>query len=1029
MQPGRHGKLWFAFAAAGAVSLALGLAVVSSTSVEKSTVKPGPVTQAQSDPNQGLLSAPYPVFPRGNSLMQSLTDESPEVKRFVDFYNGVSKVTIPPLDRDSLVALPNRYLDIAHNGLNVSSGDFNTSLVCQSCHDSDWKASGKDIGDMTFWSQRSVTEKYTEQSKSLAANWSLFGDWSASIKALAGRDPVFLAQVENTRSLSPHQPEQVDNLCLRCHSPMGQRQAEKNNLRFSHYMLYSTPPDSGYTHPFSSSGDPDSKYADPKYAVYGALGRDGVSCSACHSISPNGGLPWNGTDYSIFYGSDTQSIYGSGLSNRLKDLGDADMQPPPFPFTSSMNTRPGTVVAPDSDLNIAPMAAAGLSLETATTNDPNHNYLEDSTVCGSCHVVVLPKVPDQYSGSLTIQQAMSRGGYTRPASCPTTQTNFTGDFLTDPCVALAYEQTTYFEWLNSGFAPTTTCMTCHMPLQRLPSSGGGSDVAQVNEDVTKFYGNNTGLAPREYNRHTLLGINLFVHEMFQQFPDVLGIEYYLKTDSLIPPYLQDDSIRNQTGNLVSNPGAENGNAKGWVAKNSQIQAVKSAEVVKGTVIKPNHGQYFFAVGDGQSGGSVSLTFDVSQYGYGIDKGAGSVKATWGAASYCPTRDSCQALILSQDVGGGAQLVNNTPGQWTALAGDLALSPKTRSLTVTLQNGSWVDDLFLALRLPDGSVRVLQDAQRQYTVAKNLLNAEQSILDLAVNTSRGVFNPDTPAAQVRVSPPAVSGSDLKVDVTVTTNVGHKFPSGAGFRRAFLQLEVLDGVGNVLWASGQPNAWGAICDGVCKSDGSNYLSSEFTSDYTQLQPHHQVITKQSQAQIYELRVTDDYNKLTSTELQQFNPVKDNRILPYNWTAPSAQKGGQLLGLDLKQLALLTQPMSIVQGSNDTSLTSDPDYNADYAPGYDQLTYQIPLSEVVGWKSVRARVNYQTIPPFYLSARFKEALPVVNGKPATPGPAMSRLIYMTSRLNTQTGLRYTNSQNKQVDFVSNWTMVLSEWTQPAH
>ncbi|MBM7119325.1 hypothetical protein [Archangium primigenium] len=1020
MHSGRHGRPRL-IVAASALSLTLGLVAGACSSLRKSTLETLPTQAAASAPT-GLVSPPYPVFPRGNRLMQSLPDGDDQVAAFIGFYNKVGGVRIPDLTRDSLLALPNRNLDIAHNGLNVSSGDFNSSLVCQSCHDGDWTATGTQVGNMMFWAQDAVDAPTFQTPGALAANWSLFGDWSASIKALAGRDPVFLAQVENTRGLSPHQPEQIDNLCLRCHSPMGQRQAEKNGLLFSHDMLYATPSGSGYTYPF-----PNHPYTKPEYAVYGALGRDGVSCSGCHATSPEGGLPWNGTDYSVFYGSDTQSVYGGGLSQRLKDVNDeAALVPPPFPFTSSMNTRPGTVVAPDTGLNLAPMAAAGLSLETASTPDPDHNYLDDGTLCGSCHVVVLPKVPDNYSASLTIQEALGRGGYTRPASCPPSQKTFTGDFLKDPCVGLAYEQTTYFEWLNSGFAPTSaTCLTCHMQLGLQPAAENGLDVAQVNAGVSKFYGDNTELTPRQYNRHTLLGINLFVHEMFQQFPDVLGLEYYLKDDSLIPPYLQDPSILNQTANLVANPGGETGSTPGWEGQG--IQAVRRAP---GARITPNHGQYYFTVAGGQGTGRATLRLDVSRYGDLIDQGAGNVTVTWGAASFCATQDACPPLLLSQDRGDGARLVNTTPGQWTALSGALSLAPGTRTLTLSLEAGSTVDDLFLALRLPEGSVRPLEDASRQYLVAQNLLNAEQSILDLAVNTSQGTFNKDAPATQVTVSPPVVSGADLKVDVTVTSNVGHKFPSGAGFRRAFLQLEVLDAEGKVLWASGQPNPWGAICEGPCAPDGNNLLKSEFTSDYTQLQPHHQVITRQDQAQIYELRVVDDRNTLTSTELQQFKAVKDNRLLPRGWLPPSSRyPDEQLLGLNLQQLARLTAPLSLVLGDKDTSLSSDPDYSAKSAPGVDHLTYQLPLSQVSGWRSVRARMNYQTIPPFYLAARFKESLRDAKGQPTAPAPAMARLLYMTSRLNTNTGLRYTPTQQQRpVDLVSNWTMVLGEGAYPA-
>ena len=987
---------------------------------------PPPPSSARGLPAaDGLVPPPYPVFPRGNDLTRSLPDDSPQVQQFLSFYTGVGKVTFPPIARTQLAALPSRYLDIADNGLNLGSGHFNSSLVCQSCHDSDWTVTGTDLPNMTFWGQPSVSTTGKTPS-SLAANWSIFGDWSASIKALAGRDPVFLAQVEATRGLSPNQPAAIDNLCLRCHSPLGQRQAEQVHLPFNHYMLYSTPAGSGYTSPFP--GEP---LTGPRYAVYGALARDGVSCSACHGVSPSGGQPWNGTDYTVFYGSnDSTNVYGGSVTDRLKGRGE-DVLPPPYPFTTSMNTVPGAVVGPDTGLNAHPMAAAGLSLQTALNAAGDHSYLRDSTVCGSCHIVILPKVPDKYSNTLKVKDAVARGGYEPPASCPPGQTTFTGDFLKDPCVGLAYEQTTYFEWMNSGYPPTSTCLTCHMQVTTPPLPYDGSTpIAQRNTDLALYYGDGPSPAPRQFNRHTLLGINLFVHEMFQQFTDVLGLEYYKPSDSLVPPYLQSPEVLQATPILVPNPGAEDGDANGWVASsNSTIQAVQQAQGAQGRV-QPSHGKYFFQVSG--SGTGAALTIDISKYATRIDSQDGAVSVLWGATAYCD-RASCGALTLTplaqgSTASGPVSTLTATPGEtrWLPQQGTLALHTGTRSLSLQL-GAVMVDDVFLSLRFPDGSVAPLKDGAKNYTLARNLLNAEQSILNLATNTAEGTFNASRPSALVSAGTPTVAGGNLNVDVTVTSSVGHKFPSGAGFRRAFLQLEVLDAAGKVLWASGQPNPQGAICNGACKPDNSNILPSEFTADITKLQPHYQVINNESQAQIYELRVVDDYNKVTSLELQQFREVKDNRILPRGWVAP-AQRGSSemLFGLSLKQLALLTQPSSMVPPS--TSISSDPDYTTSPTTGKDHITYSIPVANISNWKSVRVRMNYQTIPPFYLNARFKEALIGSDNRPIAPGPARQRLIYMSSHLNTQTGLSFPpnpSAPSAQIDFVSNWTMVLSEAT----
>ena len=983
----------------------------------------------------GLVPPPYPVFPRGDSLTRPLEESSADAQAFLDFYTKQLGVQLPRTRGADLLKLPNRSLDIAHNGLELGSGKFNSSLVCQSCHDTDWQKAGTDLPEMAFWQQPTVDTLWSEggaNTQKLAANWSLFGDWSGSIKALAGRDPVFLAQVETTRGLSPHAPASVDNLCFRCHSPPAQREANGNNLAFDHRFLYATPEGAAY-----DNTQPDDPYRQAKYATYGALGRDGLSCSVCHSMAPTQGQPWNGTDYTLFYGDGDASIYGSGVADRLvyqRDKG--TVAPPPYPFTSSMNLRPGAVVGPDTQLNTTPMAAAGLSLETAT-NVSGHTYLRDSTVCGACHVVILPKVPSNYRQGMPISEAKS--GYERPVSCPPGQKTFDakGDFLNDPCVALAYEQTTYFEWLNSGYPEgNTTCQSCHMP-PTAPASPHDKRVlvAQYNEDLAPYFVGSPDARSRDYNRHTLLGINLFVHEMFQQFPDVLGLDFYLAPDSRVPPFLQSEAIRNRTPNLVLNPGAEQQPLVGW-SPGSAITAVQSVTGAVGQTVHPSHGQYFFQLTQGQATLDLTLTTDQARW---VDQAGANANVVWGSTAYCD-RISCGQLTLQTLDDRGATVATSAPLQapagtsrWLPLRATQPLAPGVRKLRLTYsarQNEVLnLDDLFIFVQFPEGTLPLLADASRNYVFANNLLNAEQSILDLAYGTAQGTYNPELPAVQLVAGDYTTDGTTLTVPVQVINNAGHKFPSGAGFRRAFIQFEVLDGQGKVLWASGQPNAQGAICDGACAQDGSNILASEFTTDPSRLQPHYQRIQRQDQVQTYEVRAIDDAKQVTSLELQQFEEVKDNRILPVGWKPPSLRQEGDLrFGLSLLQLARLTEPLSSVLGPDDDSIASDPDYpndtNARAAEGEDNLVYQVPLSAIPNWASIRLRLNYQSIPPGYLGARFKNALQNDQGQPQEPGPAMKRLIYMSSHLNMKTnpGVK-TYGPNQPTEVLSNWSLVLSE------
>ena len=54
------------------------------------------------------------------------------------------------------------------------------------------------------------------------------------------------------------------------------------------------------------------------------------------------------------------------------------------------------------------------------------------------------------------------------------------------------------------------------------------------------------------------------------------------------------------------------------------------------------------------------------------------------------------------------------------------------------------------------------------------------------------------------------TELVADVTITNLVGHKFPSGVGFRRAFIEFAVLDKDGLPLWTSGRTNSQGVLID---------------------------------------------------------------------------------------------------------------------------------------------------------------------------------------------------------------------------
>jgi nitrate/TMAO reductase-like tetraheme cytochrome c subunit len=242
-----------------------------------------------------------------------------------------------------------------------------------------------------------------------------------------------------------------------------------------------------------------------------------------------------------------------------------------------------------------------------------------------------------------------------------------------------------------------------------------------------------------------------------------------------------------------------------------------------------------------------------------------------------------------------------------------------------------------------------------TAVKGLALAEQATIDLARQET----------ATVEILSTKKAASNLEVQVRVTNNAGHSFPSGVSFRRAFLNFEVLDAAGKPIWASGATNQFGMITNGP----GGMILPSEFF-DGGRYQDHYTEIKDQSQVQIYEELVKDTEGRFTTSFLSLFDNVKKNRLLPRGWK-PNGPHAAE------------TAPHG--------SAAKDPDYLN--GCGCDTIIYRIPLAKVPGAARVQAKLFYQTIPPYYLRQRFNDTY-----NPATRSAAENteRLMDFVARLN---------------------------------
>jgi hypothetical protein len=579
-------------------------------------------------------------------------------------------------------------------------------------------------------------------------NLSPYATWKTSPMGLGGRDPIFYAQLASeTDTFHPDAAGMIPDICLGCHGVLGQRQygidsfaADRACAPFTREIVDAVPWPS------------DAPAA--MQAKYGALARDGISCTACHHM---------------VLGEADAATYRDAPQNRCVDQRQALLNPDNTGFGRTFTGSflvgpPDRLYGPFSEPKPKPMRHA-LGIEPA-----HYANIQLSELCGTCHTVHLPVLHD---------------GKT---------------------IARVYEQTTYPEWAFSAYRTgksadgalplgagerAETCQGCHMPSAADGGAPYRSKIAGIQEH-SNFPAVENGLPPEDidlpvregFARHTLVGLNVFLLKMAQQFPDVLG-------------------IRTQDPMLV----------------------------------------------------------------------------------------------------------------------DQGLDP--------------------------------------------LLFTEQAMLDQASNRTATVTVEDVTSA----------AGKLSATVRIESLTGHKFPSGVGFRRAFIEFKVLDAAGLALWASGRTDAAGILVDSTgAPLPGELWWNADCSARIEPLarihQPHYQTITAANQVQIYQELVSapppsgtpacgheaSPAGELTTSFLSICAEVKDNRILPHGY-------------LDLDERVQIAEALgaerTLAEDAGSTAVGDDPDY---VTGGGDRLVYEIDLAEVDREPAaVQATLYYQAIPPFYLQDRF--------------------------------------------------------------
>ncbi|HTW69099.1 MAG TPA: cytochrome P460 family protein [Acetobacteraceae bacterium] len=274
------------------------------------------------------------------------------------------------------------------------------------------------------------------------------------------------------------------------------------------------------------------------------------------------------------------------------------------------------------------------------------------------------------------------------------------------------------------------------------------------------------------------------------------------------------------------------------------------------------------------------------------------------------------------------------------------------------------------------------------------------------------------ATVGVSAVQVTNGTLSATVTVTNKSGHKFPSGVGFRRAFIDFRVLDADGNVLWESGRTDRAGVIVDQHGQPVAGELwwkpdCSGLINPDSNPHQPHYEVISHQDEAQIYQELVTappvtgvaqcgpmaKPTGRLTTSFLSICAKLKDNRLLPKGFL-PLAQR--------IAIAKALGAGADMAEDTNAVGVDGDPDYGN--GSGGDTLRYQVSLADVSGKPAtVEARLYDQATPPFFLQDRFCTA----------QGSDRDRLAYIASTLN----LSQSPAQDWKLFLVSSGTVAVPQ------
>lgn len=200
-------------------------------------------------------------------------------------------------------------------------------------------------------------------------------------------------------------------------------------------------------------------------------------------------------------------------------------------------------------------------------------------------------------------------------------------------------------------------------------------------------------------------------------------------------------------------------------------------------------------------------------------------------------------------------------------------------------------------------------------------------DESIQTNR---NSLANAAVIRVPSYYVYGDTLYVTVSIKNKSGHKLPSGYPSRLAWLEVKLSD----------------AVTQEALYTNGALDSEGHITGRDLPFEPHHEISYSGDDVQIYELVMSDLHGQLTTRLNAAYQPLKDNRLLPY--------------GFERDHVSYDTVA---VWGT----AAFDPDYLDNSTAGADEIEYHIPLHGHTALADLQIALRYQTLPSRWMSDLF--------------------------------------------------------------